>query len=115
MAAGGSFTEGFLQCERNGINIYKSRPISQFVANPMVPQSLSITLKDIFTQSLGSKHVICELNKNGAYMPQDPASGNRREGDIEVVTAERFDIAMERSIQTIKKNLDAPEITSALG
>ncbi|NCO98003.1 hypothetical protein GW864_02385 [bacterium] len=31
------------------------------------------------------------------------------------MTADRFDIAMERAIAPIKGNLDAPEITSALG
>jgi len=40
---------------------------------------------------------------------------NVRSGYVQVVTADRFDIAMERAIQPIKKNLDAPEITSGLG
>jgi len=34
---------------------------------------------------------------------------------MQVVTADRFDIAMERAVAPIKENLDAPEITSALG
>jgi len=113
----GSFTEGFLQCDwNNGINVYKSRPLVQFVANPMIPQSKSITLKDIFTQSLGKKQVTCRLNKSAEYYTNETAmTNNVRSGDIEVVTAARFDIAMERAIQPIKNNLDAPEITSAEG
>jgi len=63
----GTFNEGFLQCDWNGINIYKSRVITSFAANPMIPQSLSITMKDIFTQSLGNKHITCWLNKDSAY------------------------------------------------
>ena len=126
-ALSGSFNEWFLQCERGGINIYKSRVIAQFVANPMIPQSLSITLKDIFTQSLGSdKHVTCRLNRGSLYYTGEATNGqsigggnimdnNVRSWNIEVVTADRFDIAMERAIAPIKGNLDAPEITSALG
>lgn len=83
----------------------------------MVPQSLSITLKDIFTQSLGNdKLVTCRLNRGAGYFNNETEMiNNIRSGKIEVVTAARFDIAMERAIQPIKNNLDAPEITSAEG
>jgi hypothetical protein len=44
-------------------------------------------------------------------VPEDRyTSNNIRTKTLEVVEAGRFDIAMNRSIQTIKTHLDAPEI-----
>lgn len=104
---------GFLQCKRaeTNINIYSSPSISNFVANPWVPQNISITLDDIFTQAVGSKTIICEINKDRLYyIWEQVITNNTRSGIVQVIETSRFDIAMERAIKPIKKNLEAPAV-----
>lgn len=105
---------GFIMCDRNGINIYTSRALSQFTAEPIVPQNIPIKLKDIVTQSQGAKHITCTVNMPPNHYIDESTDNNTRSTDIVVVQASRFDIAMERVISPIKKNLEAPEVTSGL-
>lgn len=89
--------------------IYQSKKIIQFTLNPGTYLKQTIVLKDLFTQSLGDKQISCTLTKRGN---ETLVSNNTWSGTMAVIKAERFDIAMNRSIDSIKNNLDAPEILS---
>lgn len=102
--------EWFLQCKRveNNISIYRSRPIETFNLQPWTKLSISIRLQSLFTQALGNKTVVCTLN--GAMINDGyPTQNKTRTGTFAVVEAKRFDLALNRSIDPISKNLDAAE------
>ena len=113
---------GFLKCtweSKSGTEIiplviYQSKVIKELTINPGTEMSVPITIKDIFTQTLWEKNVTCTLwqapNRDPSFVPEDKNMlNNERSTRIEVVEAGRFDLAMSRSIQTIKSHLDAPE------
>lgn len=105
---------GFLTCNWHMSNgqkliIYQSKKIVQLTINPGTALKQTILLKDLFTQSLGDKKISCEVKKIGS---ERIVSNNIWSGTAAVIKAERFDIAMNRSIDSIKQNLDAPEILS---
>lgn len=89
--------------------IYQSKKLVQFTLNPGTSLKQTVILKDIFTQSLGDKKVSCELKKRDQ---ETVVSNNTRLWTVAIIKAERFDIAMNRAIDSIKNNLDAPEILS---
>ncbi len=89
--------------------IYQSKKIAQFTLNPWTSLNTTITLKDIFTQSLWDKDISCDLKKR---WDEKDIINNSRTGSVSIIKAERFDIAMNRAIDPIKNNLDAPEILS---
>lgn len=87
-------------CNRDdqGINIYTSPALGSLVINPGTKIALPLQLKSIFTQALGEKHISCTIN-----FPDDQQSfNNTRSGTFAVVETQRFDLAMERSIELIK-------------
>lgn len=89
--------------------IYQSNVISEFALNAGTFMKKAISLKDLFTQSLGEKKISCSLTPWSDEASAQQAN-NIRTGTITVVKSERFDIAMDRSINSIRNNLDAPEI-----
>lgn len=104
----------FLTCYRitdssEKLMIYQSNKIAQFNLNPWTAINKTIVLKDIFTQSLWNKKIQCELRKR---LDEKDLTNNIRNSEVEIITARRFDIAMNRSIDKIKNNLEAPEIIS---
>lgn len=105
---------GLLTCHWNMDNgqkliIYQSKKLVQFTLNPGTFMKQTILLKDLFTQSLGDKKISCELKKQDK---ETLITNNLRSWTVSIIKAERFDIAMNRSIDSIKDNLDAPEILS---
>lgn len=91
------------------LKIYESKKIVQFTLNPWTVLNQPIVLNDIFTQSLGDKEISCELRERPSEWDTE---NNIRSSTVSIIKAERFDIAMNRSIDSIKGNLDAPEILS---
>lgn len=89
--------------------IYQSKELLKFTLNPGTFIKQTILLKDIFTQSLGDKKISCQLKK---WDNEIIIANNSRTGTASIIKAERFDIAMNRSIDSIRWNLDAPEILS---
>lgn len=103
---------GFLTCEWEMDNwqklvIYQSNLLEQLTINPGTFLRKTIILKDIFTQSLGDKNIVCTLDDQPG---ETDTTNNIWSGTLSVIKAERFDIAMDRSIDAIRNNLDAPEI-----
>lgn len=77
--------------------------------NPWTKIGLPIQLKSVFTQALGEKHISCTINFNGDQQPNN----NTWTQTFGVTKANRFDLAMEKSIDSIKGNLEPAE--AALG
>jgi len=91
---------GFLTCtwEEEDLVVYASNTISSLVVNPGTQLGINIRIQAIFTQSLGTKTLTCTLD-----------GGNTWSDVFEIVTAERFDLALRRSIDGISQYIDAPE------
>jgi hypothetical protein len=68
------------------------------VINPGTKIGLPIQLKEIFAQALGEKTISCVVTING----DGNLSNNTRTKTFAVSKANRFDLAMERSIESIK-------------
>jgi hypothetical protein len=97
---------GFVTCTwtDQGLNIYSSPALGTLIVNPGTKIALPIQLKSIFTQVQGEKHISCTINFSDVN-----ASNNTWTATYGVTSAQRFDLAMETSIQPIKQNLDAAE------
>lgn len=101
----------FLTCRRiqQNLDVYKSNPITSFVVNPWTKVWMNIRINSLFTQSLGMKTLVCKINTsmiNGTVV--NPAN-DIWSWTFEVVQADRFDLALSKSIASISKNLDAAE------
>ncbi len=102
----------FLSCTRaeNGTQVYTSNPITSFSVNPWTKVGVNIRISTWFTDDLGVKTMICKINPSMlANSVGDVSSNNSRSGKFEVVKADRFDLALNRSIQSISNNIDAAE------
>lgn len=102
---------GFLECiwgEKN-ITVYTSNPITSFVVNSWSKLWVNIRINAIFTQALGNKTLICSITPSMILAGGDSRTNNIRTGVFEVVEADRFDLALSRSISSISKNIDAAE------
>ncbi len=102
----------FLSCKRTeqNINVYSSNSITSFVVNPGTKVGVNIIIKSIFTQALGTKTIACTINPGLLNGVNDVNGGNNTwSGTFEVVKADRFDLALNRSIEPISKNLEAAE------
>lgn len=101
----------FITCTRTdqNINVYTSPALGSLVINPGTKIGLPIQLKSIFTQALGEKHISCTIN----FDADQDTSNNTRSQTFGVSKANRFDLAMETSIASIKWNLEPAE--AALG
>lgn len=111
---GTNVNPGFLTCYWHMDNwqkliVYQSKKLVEFTLNPGTSLKQTIVLKDLFTQSLGDKKISCELKKRDS---ETDLTNNTRSGTLAIIKAERFDIAMNRAIDSIRTNLDAPEILS---
>jgi len=98
---------GFLTCtwaEQHNLNVYKSNILTDFVVNAGTKVGTSIRIKPLFTQTVGYKTLICTINYSDVNN-----TNNTWMGTFEVVKADRFDLALSKSIETISKNLDAAE------
>ncbi len=100
---------GFLSCTRKeqNINIYNSNAITNFALNPGTSMGVNISINPLFTQALWTKTIVCKINP-GSIADVNP-SNNIWSWAFEVVTADRFDLALSTSIQGIQKNLETPE------
>ncbi|MEI7562167.1 MAG: hypothetical protein WCJ39_00080 [bacterium] len=100
---------GFISCRwaEQNIIIYTSPGINGLVVNPGTKIPFNLKLLSLFTQSLGQKTVICTLSPP-ASLNDLVSSNNVWSGKFEIVSGSRFDIAMEQSLGTLKKNLEAP-------
>jgi len=58
---------------------------------------------------LGNKTVECKINTNLLGVTELHPENDTWSGTFEVVKADRFDLALSRSIETISKNLEAAE------
>lgn len=101
----------FITCRRieQNLDVYKSSPITKFVVNPWTKVWMNIRIKSLFTQALGMKTLSCKINTtllNGNVV----GPGNDTwSWTFEVVQADRFDLALSKSIESISKNLEAAE------
>lgn len=98
---------GFISCiwlEQN-LPIYSAPAVDSLVVNPGTKMAFNLKLNALFTQSLGTKTVVCTLSP-----PASISSSNATwSWTFEIVTSSRFDIAMEQSLGALKTNLEAPE------
>lgn len=105
-------TPWFLSCIRveQEMNVYSSNPITSFVVNPGTKLGVNIRIKSIFTQALGSKSLKCIMNPGliEGITDMDP-DNDIREWTFEIVKADRFDLALSKSIESISQNLEAAE------
>ena len=97
------------QWKEKSLPLYTSPALQWLVINPGTKIALNIKLSSLFTQSLGSKTVVCTINTSNAGISDQSAVNNIWSGTFEIVTSSRFDIAMEQSLGALKKNLEAPE------
>lgn len=107
-----TFTEPwFLSCTwtEQSLNVYKSNANISLTVNSGTKVGTNIRLKSIFTQSLWWKTLECRIDPAMITAGDVVASNNIRSGRFEVVKADRFDLALSKSIETIKQNLDAAE------
>lgn len=110
-----TIAEGFLTCKRNekNLTVYKSRTINVFTLPAWGKMGQVIRIQPLFTQAEWTKKLICTINPSllGGGAIDDPAnlSNNTWSGEFEVVKADRFDLALSRSIESIKMNLEAAE------
>jgi len=103
---------GFLECTRDeqNLKVYASNILSAFVVNPWTKVGINIRIKSIFSQSLGQKTMTCSINPGVSNGYTDvAASNNTWSATFEIVEAERFDLALSKSIASINKNLEAAE------
>lgn len=105
-----SITEKFLTCKREQKNlvVYTSKNITAFSIPVGGKINQVIRIQPLFTQAEWTKKLICEihpllLGSNG------DTSNDIRSGQFEIVKANRFDLALNRSIESINKNLEAAE------
>lgn len=100
----------FITCRRiqQNIDVHISNPIVSFVVNPGTKVGINIRIKSLFTQSLGAKSLACTINTPMIGGDVNPAN-NIWTGVFEVVKADRFDLALNKSISTISKNLESAE------
>jgi len=101
---------GFLSCVRKekGDKVYESKAISGFVVNPGTKVGINIRIKSLFTESLGRKTLVCTIVWGMVGDTKYP-NNNSWSGTFEVVKADRFDLALSKSIEPISKNLEAAE------
>jgi hypothetical protein len=101
----------FLTCTRTeqGLNVYTSPALWTLVINPGTKIGLPIQLNSLFTQVLWDKTILCKVSLNG----DQQAFNDDRSKIYSVIKANRFDLAMQRSIDSIKWNLEPAE--AALG
>ena len=104
-------TTWFLTCKRTqqNLDVYKSNPITSFVVNPWTKVWINIRINSLFTQALGMKTLVCKINTamiNGTVV--NPGN-DIWSWTFEIVQADRFDLALSKSIASISKNLDAAE------
>lgn len=104
-------TTWFLSCTRKeqNLNVYKSNPLVNFVVNPGTKVGVNIRLKSLFTQALGTKTLLCTIDTSLLDGNDVVAGNNSWSGTFEVVKADRFDLALSKSIESISKNLEAAE------
>ena len=102
---------GFVTCkwEEQGITVYASPDIWTLVINPWTKIGLPVQLSNIFTQVLWNKTISCTVTLNG----DQQTFNNDWKKVYSVTVANRFDLAMQRSIDSIKWNLEPAE--AALG
>lgn len=106
---------GFLTCNRIdtdntiNINVYGSNTISHFSLAPGTKLGVNIRIKPIFTQATGKKTMVCKINPSLLWTAGDLSINNIRTGTFEIVEADRFDLALSKSIQSISENLEAAE------
>ncbi len=101
-------TPGFLTCtwEEEDLVVHASNTISSLVVNPGTQLGINVRIQPIFTQALGIKTLVCKLQ----WVTNDVnLSNNIWTWVFEIVTAERFDLALRRSIDGISQYIDAPE------
>ncbi len=80
-----------------------------FVVNPGTKVGVNIRLKSLFTQALGTKTLLCTIDTSLLDGNDVVAGNNSWSGTFEVVKADRFDLALSKSIESISKNLEAAE------
>lgn len=106
---------GFLSCNRLdpdnniNVNVYNSNIVSQFSVPSATKLGVNIRIKTIFTQATGKKTMVCKINPSLLWTAGDIAANNIWTGKFEIVEAERFDLALSRSIEGISENLEAAE------
>jgi len=91
------------------INVYSSKTLKQFSLAPGTKLGVNIRIQPIFTQALGQKTMVCRIDTRLVWSPGDILSNNSRTGTFEVVEADRFDLALSQSIESISQNLEAAE------
>ncbi len=101
----------FLTCTWNEQNlaVYKSRDITTFSLPVAGKMWQLIRIQPLFTQSLGQKTLICKINPSWLGAGVGDTSNDVWSGTFEIVEAKRFDLALSRSIESIKMNLEAAE------
>ncbi|MFA7298754.1 MAG: hypothetical protein WC010_03875 [Candidatus Absconditabacterales bacterium] len=102
---------GFLKCIRNekNMNIYSSNVLSSFVLNAGTKVGINIRINPIFTQAVGTKTIKCEIYPSAVGISTDHTDNNVWSGTFEIMKADRFDLALSTSIESISKNLEAAE------
>lgn len=101
----------FLSCVRQeqNLSVYASNPITSFVVNPGTKVGVNIRIKSLFTQALGIKTLECTLDTSMIIGNDVNPANNIWSGTFEIVQADRFDLALSKSIESISKNLEAAE------
>ena len=108
---GQNLAAGFLKCIRaeTNINVYSSNIITSFILNAGTKVGVNIRIKSIFTQAVGSKTMVCTVYPATVGITSDHLNNNVWTGTFEIVQADRFDLALSKSIESINKNLEAAE------
>ncbi len=103
--------EGFLECTRaeKNIAVYRSNAIKSFVINSWSKLWIAIRIDGIFAQALWGKTLVCAITPSLLQAAGDIPTNNIWTGAFEVVEADRFDLALSRSISSIREHLDAAE------
>lgn len=101
----------FLSCTRKeqNLSIYKSNPITSFVVNPGTKVGVNIRLSSLFTQAVGLKTVECKVDTTMLAGNVVIPGNDIWSGKFEIIEADRFDLALSKSIESISKNLEAAE------
>lgn len=104
-------TPGFLQCtrEEEELAVYKSNSINSLIINAGTKLGINIRIQALFTQSLWNKTLKCFITPWDASYDDFNLSNNIWSWNFEIVEADRFDLALMKSIDPISKNLDAAE------
>ena len=110
---GTNIPAGFLSCKRSeqNINVYNSNILQEFNIVTWGKLWVNIRIKPIFTDAVGKKTMVCTITPSllGTTSVGDIASNNIWTWTFEVVKADRFDLALSKSVETISKNLEAAE------